>query len=155
MANLADEMGVMTVGTLAIECMDLPSESARLPGWVENEVRESIRRDRSRTCVVQWELFNELKRPVLKRLLHPMSVLARRLDPTRLILDESGGWAGANLYLPYESEPAKFNDIHDYPGPQVNDEVYTKLLLTGAKTHEEMREMDWAADCRAGTWYQG
>ena len=105
-------------------------------------MRESILRDRNRTCVVQWELFNELKRPVLKRLLHPMSMLARQLDPTRLILDESGGWAqGANMYLPYESEPTKFNDIHDYPGPQINDEVYQKLLLTGSKTHEEMRQM--------------
>ncbi len=140
--DLADEMGVLTVGSLAIECMDLPAESANLPGWVANEVRESIRRDRSRTCVVQWELFNELKRPVLKRMLHPMSMLARQLDPTRLILDESGGWAqGAIIYLPYESEPTKFNDIHDYPGPQINDGVYDKLLLTGTKTHEEMRAM--------------
>ncbi len=140
--DLADEMGVMTVGSLAIECMDLPAESASLPRWVENEVRESILRDRSRTCVVQWELFNELKRPVLKRMLHPMSMLARQLDPTRLILDESGGWAqGANMYLPYESEPTKFNDVHDYPGPQINEEAYAKLLLTGAKTHEEMRAM--------------
>jgi hypothetical protein len=140
--DLCDEIGVLTVGSLAVECMDYPAESARLPGWVENEVRESILRDRNRTCVVQWELFNELKRPVLKQLLHPMSMLARELDPTRIILDESGGWAqGANLYLPYESEPTKFNDIHDYPGPQVNEEVYDKLILTGSKTHEEMRKM--------------
>ncbi len=140
--DLADEMGVLTVGSLAIECMDFPVASARLPGWVENEVRESILRDRNRTCVVQWELFNELKRPVLKRLLHPMALLARQLDSTRLILDESGGWArGANMYLPYASEPTKFNDIHDYPGPQINEEVYTKLLLTGSATHEAMRRM--------------
>ncbi len=140
--DLADEMGALTVGSLAIECMDLPAESARLPGWVESEVRESILRDRSRTCVVQWELFNELKRPVLKRMLHPMSMLARQLDPTRLILDESGGWAqGANMYLPYESEPTKFNDIHDYPGQHINEEVYTKLLLTGSRTHDQMRAM--------------
>ncbi len=140
--DLADEMGVLTVGSIAVECMDFPVESARLPGWVENEVRQSILRDRNRACVVQWELFNELKRPVLKRLLHPMAMLARRLDPTRLVLDESGGWAqGANIYLPYESEPAKFNDIHDYPGPQINDEVYQKLLLTGRVTHDEMRRM--------------
>jgi len=139
--DLADEMGVLTVGSLAVECMDLPIESARLPGWVENEVRESILRDRNRTCVVQWELFNELKRPVLKQLLHPMSMLARQLDPTRLILDESGGWAqGANMFLPYESEPTKFNDIHDYPGPQINEEVYNKLKLTGSITHEQMRQ---------------
>jgi len=140
--DLADEMGVLTVGSLAIECMDFPVESPRLPAWVENEVRESILRDRNRACVVQWELFNELKRPVLKRMLHSMAMLARRLDPTRLILDESGGWAqGANVFLPYASEPTKFNDIHDYPGQKVNDEVYTKLTLAGSKTHQEMREM--------------
>jgi hypothetical protein len=140
--DLAEEMGVLTVGSFAIECMDYPAESARLPGWVENEVRESILRDRNRACVVQWELFNELKRPVLKQMLHPMSMLARQLDPTRLILDESGGWAqGANMYLPYESEPTKFNDIHDYPGQQINDEVYEKLVLTGSKTQDELREM--------------
>ena len=140
--DLCDEMGVLTVGSLAIECMDFPYESANLPRWVENEVRESILRDRNRTCVVQWELFNELKRPVLMRLLHPMAMLARELDPTRLILDESGGWAqGANLFLPYDSEPMKFNDIHDYPGPQVSEEVYKKLILTGTKTHQEMRAM--------------
>jgi len=140
--DLCDEIGVMTVGSMAIECMDFPFESARLPGWAENEIRESVLRDRNRTCVVQWELFNELKRPVLIQLLHPMSMLARKLDPTRMILDESGGWAqGASMFLPYESEPTKFNDIHDYPGPFVNDEIYTKLLLTGSKTHEQMREM--------------
>ena len=140
--DLADEMGVLTVGSLAIECMDFPVETARLPGWVENEVRQSILRDRSRTCVVQWELFNELKRPVLMQMLHPMAMLSRKLDPTRLILDESGGWAqGANIYLPYETEPTKFNDIHDYPGPQINEEVYDKLLLTASKTHDEMRKM--------------
>jgi len=140
--DLADEMGVLTVGSLAVECMDFPLESAHLPRWVENEVRESILRDRNRTCVVQWELFNELKRPVLMRLLHPMAMLARELDPTRLILDESGGWAqGANMFLPYRSEPLKFNDIHDYPGPYINDEVYNKLILTGTKTHAEMRQM--------------
>ena len=140
--DLADEMGVMTVGSMAIECMDYPVESARLPAWVENEVRQSILRDRNRACVVQWELFNELKRPVLKRMLRPMSVLARQLDPTRLVLDESGGWAqGARMYLPYEFEPIHFNDIHNYPGPQINDEVYQKLNLTGAMTHEQMRQL--------------
>ncbi|MDF7823924.1 glycoside hydrolase family 2 TIM barrel-domain containing protein [Pontiellaceae bacterium B12227] len=140
--DLCDEMGVLTVGSLVVECMDFPYESASLPRWVENEVRESILRDRNRACVVQWELFNELKRPVLKRLMHPMSMLARQLDPTRLILDESGGWAhGASMYLPYQTEPMKFNDIHSYPGPQVSEEVHTKLLLTGTKTHEQMRKM--------------
>jgi hypothetical protein len=140
--DLADEMGVLTVGSLAIECMDFPIESPRLPGWVANEVHESILRDRNRACVVQWELFNELKRPVLMQLLQPSAMLARQLDPTRLILDESGGWAqGARMYLPYQTVPIRFNDIHHYPGPQINDEIYEKLRWTAVKTPEQMRAM--------------
>ena len=139
--DLADEMGVMTVGSLAIECMDFPVETARLPGWVENEVRQSILRDRNHACVVQWELFNELKRPVLKQLLRPMAMLARQLDPTRLVLDESGGWAqGANLYLPYAHEPTPFNDIHYYPGPQIDEDVYNSFLIIG-KTEAQQQAM--------------
>ena len=91
-------------------------------------MRSAILRDRNRACVVQWELFNELKRPVLKQQLLPSAMLARKLDPTRLILDESGGWAqGANMYLPYKTVPTKFNDIHHYPGQQINDEVLRVL----------------------------
>ena len=140
--DLADSLGVMTVGSPAVECMDFPFESAQLAHWIEKEVRETILRDRNRACIVQWELFNEIKRPVLERLLHPMTVVAQSLDSTRLILDESGGWArGANMFLPYESEPYKFNDIHDYPGPMINAEVYNKLILAGRRTHQQMREM--------------
>ena len=140
--DIADEMGVLTVGSFAIECMGYPVETAHLPKWVENEIRETILRDRNRACVVQWELFNELKRPVLKRLLRPMALLARRLDPTRLIVDESGGWArGARAYLPYQREPIRFNDIHFYPGQHINDEVYKKLVFAGRKSAKEMRQL--------------
>ena len=45
------------------------------------------------------------------------------------------------MYLPYQSAATRFNDIHDYPGQQINDEVFQKLLLTGSKTHDEMRQM--------------
>jgi len=34
------------LGSLAVECMDLPAESARFPTCIENKVRESILRDR-------------------------------------------------------------------------------------------------------------
>ena len=34
-------------------------------------------------------------------MMRPMALLARTIDPTRIILDESGGFAdGANFYLP-------------------------------------------------------
>lgn len=136
--DLADEMGVLVVGSPALECMTLPLSTPYLPARVENEVRQAILRDRNRACVVQWELFNELHRPVLKQLMRPMAMLARDLDPTRLILDESGGWAyGANMYLPNEYEPTKFNDIHNYPGPFIDENQYDGYLSIGLTDEEK------------------
>ena len=118
--DLCDEMGVLTIGSIVVECMHRPIATPSLPEMVEIEVRESILRDRNRTCVIQWELFNELWQPVLKQMMHPMALLARKIDPTRIILDESGGFAdGANFYLPYQNTATKFNDIHNYPGWRV------------------------------------
>jgi hypothetical protein len=137
--DLADEMGVLTVGSPALECMQLPLSTPFLPSRVENEIRQAVLRDRNRACVVQWELFNELHRPILKQMMRPMALLAREMDPTRLILDESGGWAyGANMYLPYETEPTKFNDIHNYPGPFINQAIFDGFLAIGM-TDEEKR----------------
>ncbi|UCF36211.1 MAG: hypothetical protein JSU96_15500 [Acidobacteriota bacterium] len=130
--DLADEMGVMIVGSPAVECMDMPVSTPYLPSRVANEVRQAILRDRNRASIVQWELFNELRRPILKQMLREMALLAREMDPTRLILDESGGWAyGANLYLPFQSEPTRFNDIHTYPGPFINKRIYDGFLSIG------------------------
>jgi len=136
--DLADEMGVLVVGSPALECMTLPLSTPYLPARVENEVRESILRDRNRACIVQWELFNELHRPILNQMMRPMAMLARELDPTRLILDESGGWAfGANMYLPNDYEATKFNDIHKYPGPFINRDRYDGYLSIGMTKEEK------------------
>ena len=130
--DMADEMGVLVVGSPTLECMTLPFDTPYLPTRVENEVRRTILRDRNRACIIQWELFNELHRPVLNQLMRPMAMLVRELDPTRLILDESGGWAfGANMYLPNEYEPTKFNDIHNYSGPFTNKFHYDGYLSIG------------------------
>lgn len=138
--DLCDSMGMMTVGSLVLECMDRPVSTPYLAKWVELEVRESILRDRNRTCVVQWELFNEANRAVLQQMMHSMSVLAQDLDPSRLILDESGGTKGAHMYLPYQDNPMRINDIHTYPGGQVNQEQYDRCLIIG-KTKEEQKSM--------------
>ena len=138
--DLCDEMGVLTVGSLAIECMNRPIQSAYLPMRVENELTQSILRDRNRTSVVIWELFNELLQPVMIQMLQPMSLKARELDPTRLILDESGGWAkGARMYLPYEKTGNQFNDIHDYSGSQITQDIYDGYANIGA-SKDELKE---------------
>ncbi|NOR74396.1 MAG: hypothetical protein GQ525_04485, partial [Draconibacterium sp.] len=139
--DLCDSLGVLTVGSLVTECMHRPISTPRLPFVVENEVRKTILANRNRTCIVQWELFNEINRPILAQMLNSMSVLARELDPTRMILDESGGWGeGANVYLPYQRTPIKFNDIHHYSGSQVHQKEYDGYLAI-AKTDEEIKEL--------------
>lgn len=139
--DLCDSIGMMTVGSLAVECMNRPVSTPYLPHMVENELIQSILRDRNRTCVVQWELFNEINRPVLIQMLNSMSVLARELDATRLILDESGGWGvGANMYLPYQKSPIKFNDIHHYSGSQITQKEYNSYLAI-SRNDQQIREM--------------
>ncbi len=136
--DLADEMGVMVVGSPVLECMRLPLSTPYLPARVENEIRQAVLRDRNRASVVQWELFNELHRPVLKQMMRPMALVTREIDPTRLILDESGGWAyGANMYLPEETEPTKFNDIHTYPGPFMDKNLFDGFLSVGMTAEEK------------------
>jgi hypothetical protein len=140
--DLCDEMGVLVIGGLPIECMRRwPTVTPHLRDQIENEVRSAILRDRNRACIVQWEIFNEIMREDLERLKHSSSMLARHLDPTRLILDESGGFAGgSNIYLPYQFEPEVFNDVHSYPGAPLNDASYDKFL-TLSKTPEEIEAM--------------
>lgn len=142
--DLCDEMGMLVIGGLPIECMKLwPTVTPDMPRRIEQEVRTAILRDRNRACIVQWEMFNEIWRTELKRLKHPMAMLARELDPSRLILDESGGFAdGANIYLPYEVEPAKFNDVHMYLGAPLSDHTYARLLALGMSP-EEMQALGY------------
>jgi hypothetical protein len=142
--DLCDEMGVLVIGGLPIECMhQWPTVTPDMPRRIEHEVRSAILRDRNRACIVQWEIFNEIWRTELKRMKHSMSMLARELDPSRLILDESGGFAdGANIYLPYEVEPVKFNDIHMYLGAPLNDKTYAHVLGLGM-TDDEMRALGY------------
>ena len=143
--KIADSLGILTVGSMAIECMDMPIETAYLPRRVENEITESILRDRNHVSIVQWELFNEIRRPVLANMLKPMALKARDLDPTRMILDESGGWAeGANLFLPYEKIPTKFNDIHNYPGPNINKNKFDGFLTIGNTKEENVQQQLFA-----------
>ena len=140
--DLCDEVGVMVIGGFPIECMKRwPTVTPHLRDRIENEVRSAVLRDRNRACIVQWEIFNEIGRKDLERLKHPASMLARHLDPTRMILDESGGFAGgSNIYLPGKFEPEVFNDVHSYPGAPLNDSSYNQFL-TLSKTSEEIEAM--------------
>jgi len=140
--DLADEMGVLVVGSPALECMDLPVNTPDLPKRVISELKQTILRDRNRASVVMWELYNEVRRPILKQMMAETSMMARDIDPSRLILDESGGWAfGAKVYLPNERDFIPFNDVHTYPGPNVTNSFYDKFLGV-SYTKEERKKLN-------------
>ncbi|MEM9227167.1 MAG: glycoside hydrolase family 2 TIM barrel-domain containing protein, partial [Verrucomicrobiota bacterium] len=140
--DLCDEMGMLVVGGMPIECMGRwPTATPELEYRIVKTVEDAVLRDRNRASVVQWELFNEILRPELARLKHPVALLTRELDPTRLILDESGGFSGgANIYLPYQFETVPFNDVHAYPGFPFSASSYDNFLTLG-KTPEQLKAM--------------
>jgi hypothetical protein len=140
--DVADEMGLMFIGGMPIECMRRwPTVTPYVEERMKNEVRESVRRDRNHACIVMWEIFNELGREELRRIKHRVSREARRLDPSRVVLDESGGWAGgASIYPPGSTVPQRINDVHGYLGAPLDQRGYDSYLAL-AKTEDEMREM--------------
>ncbi len=139
--ELVAELADQDRHTFAIECMNAwPTVTPYLEERVTSEIREAIQRDRNHPSIVCWELFNEIHRPELKRLRHPMALLARELDPTRLIFDEAGGFAGQpSYYRPHSREPEPYNDVHLYPGMPLDDEAYDRILNLNAAGDERIR----------------
>ena len=131
--DLADEMGIMVIGAPPIECMGywpeiVPETERRLA----IEVREMVARDRNHPSLIYWEIFNEIIRFGLKRLKHEMALIARETDPTRIVVDESGGWAdGAAAYPPRSFEPEPFNELHVYLRAPVDDRIYSFFRKIG------------------------
>ena len=140
--DLADEMGVLFVGALPVECMDnWPQITPYTQQRIENEATEMVKRDRNHPSIVIWEMFNEIMRNGLKRLKHSVSLKARECDHTRMIIDEAGGFAdGCSIYLPGSYEPIVINDVHNYPGTPFAQSSYDNLLALG-KTEVQLKEM--------------
>ena len=126
--DMADELGILMIGAPALECMnEKPAIAGQMNRRVFHEIEAMVRRDRNHPSIIMWELFNEVKRDAIGRLKHESCLRARAIDPTRLIIDESGGWAdGCKAYLPRSREPQPFNEIHTYEKAPVRDTVYDR-----------------------------
>jgi arylsulfatase A-like enzyme len=153
--DLADELGVLIVGSPPIECMNQwPALTPALERRWTREMEDLVRRDRNHASVVMWETGNEVVRRSLYLLRHKVSLAARRLDPTRLILDESGGrsWSygghphllnrgadydglafarGPHLYLPGETVPRPIDDFHIYVRAPLSGKDRARLARPG------------------------
>lgn len=136
--DMADEAGVLFVGTLPVECMDFwPALTPYTHDRILTEVTESVRRDRNHPSIVMWEMFNEILRADIGRLRRVCSLRARDLDPTRVVMDESGSFAGAtSLYPPHSREPVRINEVHMYPGTPLSQDSYDGLLALGKSETE-------------------
>jgi|GEM_PF-385230 len=128
--DMADEMGMLMIGAPALECMnEKPAIAGQLNRRVLHEIEAMVARDRNHPSVIIWELFNEVKRDAIGRLKRESSMRARAIDPTRLILDESGGWAdGCKAYLPYSREYTPFNEMHSYQKAPFRERNYNEYL---------------------------
>lgn len=131
----ADAAGLLVIASPAVECMSCwPTATPEAPARIRHEIRQLVLRDRNHASIIWWEMFNEVTRIELARLIPHMSLTARELDPTRLILDESGGWAdGAHFYLPYSTERQTLSELHSYVRAPVS-EKHWKLYQDLGKT---------------------
>lgn len=133
--ELADELGILLIGSPAIENMGYwPEVTPQYERRWTHEMEQLVLHDRNHPSIIAWETANEIirKGELLPR--HPVSLAARRLDPTRLIFDESGAtrapW-GAHAYLPYSTEPQAICDRHIYQRAPVDEATYQELLTAG------------------------
>ncbi|MCF7849326.1 MAG: hypothetical protein K9M45_10775 [Kiritimatiellales bacterium] len=133
--DLCDEIGMLLSGAPAVENMGYwPEETPQMEKRWTDDMVAMVKRDRNHPSIVLWETANEIirKSNLLPR--HRITVAARAADPTRLIIDESGGsrapW-GSHAYLPYSSEPSPMIDRHIYRRSPVDAKTYHHLLTYG------------------------
>jgi hypothetical protein len=148
--DAADELGMLICEEPPIEWI---KDSPHLRRRCTTEVRELVLRDRNRPCVAMWNILNEsshftdLRRPItstiddwlaenqehlqstqIQQIKEELCLLARSLDPTRLIIDDSGGWVGgANVYLPRSARPVPIEDLHIYRPAPTDEATYHAL----------------------------
>lgn len=133
--DLADEMGMLLTGAPAIECMGYwPEETPRMEEHWTRAFTEMIRRDRNHPSIILWETANEILRKSMMVRRHRVTLAGRALDPSRCILDESGGarapW-GAFIYPPQSAVPIPINDHHLYRPAPVSTDIYEGLKAYG------------------------
>jgi hypothetical protein len=151
--DLADRMGILVMHEPPIGwCANGPKTRERCL----REVRDLVTRDASHPSIVFWCLFNEsfhvrgfTSEKVLE-LTGELADAARELDPSRIIIDTSGGYDTKTLpgpdafdpnapnttraWKPWESEPTKIVDGHvycRYPVTQKSLDSYRNLKGSG------------------------
>ena len=128
--DLADKLGIMLYEEPPIGWIE---DSPWMEERCRREVCEMIRRDRNHPSIVLWGMLNESGNighaygTGAQRIRDDLCRLARSLDPTRLVLGDSGGTnitrEPAYLMRPYHDELEPCDDLHIYLRAPVDREI--------------------------------
>jgi hypothetical protein len=135
--DLADQMGMLIY---AESCLAWIRESPRMLDHGRREIAAMISRDRNHPSVVFWGIYNE-NPPASIANSQVLGRLARSIDPTRVIVDNSGGslaidqdfgWIDRATVTPAGEAQAERNlDVHLYLGSPISAAVYNWLRGLG------------------------
>lgn len=151
--DLADEMGMLIYAETSLAWI---RDSPRMLDHCRREVSALIERDRNHPSVVFWGIFNE-NVPANRLIGETLVRHARALDPTRVVVDNSGGsmavdqdfgWIDRASMVPSrETTRQKLIDVHLYLGASVPQPIYEWLrTLGGAPSSAALGEQDFGAD---------
>jgi len=135
--DLADRMGVLIYAESSLAWI---RNSPRIQEHGRREVKELIERDRNHPSVVIWGIYNE-NPPAMAINGAELAHWARAIDPTRVIVENSGGslaidqdfgWTDRAYILPNrQSQHEKILDLHTYLGALIPGNVYSWLQDLG------------------------
>jgi beta-galactosidase len=146
--DITDRLGIMVYAETSLAWI---RTSPRLLEHGEREIRELIEHDRNHPSVVIWGILEENPPASAEASEHFMN-FARALDPTRVILDNSGGsltldqdfgWLDRAHVLPArENKKQKILDIHAYLGNIISSGVdeWLRILGSGASSEALLRD---------------
>lgn len=136
--RLCDELGLLVYAEPPIGWIQ---KSKHMKERCEREVREMILRDRNHPSVVIWGMLNEsgnchyVVNGGAQLIKDDLCRLARSLDPSRLIIDDSGGVNAtrepARFMRPYRDELEVYDDLHIYQRGPVDHEIENYLRYSG------------------------
>lgn len=136
--DLCDELGLLVYAEPPIGWIE---KSEWMKERCEREVREMILRDRNHPSIVIWGMLNEtgnasyVTHGGAQLVKDDLCRLARSLDPSRLIIDDSGGVNAtrepARFIRPYHDEFQIYDDLHIYQRAPVDEEIKRHYLNSG------------------------
>jgi len=143
--DMADEMGLLILEEPPTGWLGKTGEMHNLMRRLQTEVRELILRDRNHPSIIMWCLLNEayhfrgMTIPEVVKLKNELGLLGRKYDPTRLLIDTSGGLAEhdkptlTDVRLPYSNKMLGIMDLHDYCPLPVPDRSLVRYRTKGQK----------------------